>query len=1113
MCMLGGGCMSNFIFLKDKWPELSNTLKLAEDYLYSDPNASLFKMRIAAEQLIDLVFAADGKKVDEKLSQYDKLGLLKKSNENKAIINLFDSIRRIGNMAAHENYNSQSAAEQNLENIFRVSCWFFVRVTGDYYALPIDFHFPKKGSIVIGGFEETKEEIERVQKEYNNELNELKKQKSTINVNSNTMQKVTNKLNLSEAETRKQLIDVMLAEADWKVYDDEQVSAEYQVTGYPSPSGKGAVDYVLFNRKGDPVAIIEAKKTAKDAEDGRIQAKLYADCIERMHGIRPIIFYTNGFEMWIWDDVVSQPRELWGMYALDDIEFLFIQREDKKPLVSVRVDKEIAGRPYQIEGIKRVYEKYQSGKRKALMVMATGSGKTRTAIALVKGMIESKWVKRVLFLADRDELVDQAMQGPSSFKTFLPDTTRIRISSITNEDRSKSLYFSTHSAMKNYYINFNVGFFDLIIVDESHRSIYKSYREILEYFDACILGLTATPVNFIDRNTFDLFDDPDGDPTFLFSYDEAKSHIPPYLLDYKAKDATTQFMRKGIKWSELSEKQQNELIEAGYSEENINFDKDALDKFVVNKETTQYILSTLMNEGIKVGDTIGKSIIFARNKEHAKRLLKEFDKMYPQYNGKLATIIHSGLGKIQSKAALDQFRYEDRPRIAISIDMLDTGIDIPEVVNLVFAKPIYSKVKFLQMIGRGTRLCKDLFGKDNDKENFLIIDHWKNFDFFEINPDGHVSQVGKAPLQVRFELMVLLMDLLKQQKMSEHLDATIHLIRQDINNLPDKSIEVRKKRKVIEKLRADSGWKNINKDLIIILQNEVAPLMQWIDVENELDAIWFDSEIYRMQILKLKKENHNILTKSEKIMRELSRLRIELNHFEGKREYIKLWFNDEKWIASKYDELEELRVMLRNLMKYRGEGLSRGFIELNISDTNSVIKDITDSSVSDINNMDNYIIRVKKTLENELDMQIVIKKIRKGIPLTEADVKTVHFIFSNKDFDFSLSDLSMKAKVSTDDIQSLLRKFVGVDEEELSERFQNFIHKHHDKMTATQIKILDMIKRDIIKNCGITFASLYEPPYTSINSEGIDGVFKEVMTDEIFAMIEPYKIEIGEKYA
>ncbi|MBT2685313.1 DEAD/DEAH box helicase family protein [Bacillus sp. ISL-37] len=1109
--------MSNFEFMNSLWPELANTLKLAERYLYSDPNASLFKMRSSAEQLLDLVLVTIGQKTDSKLSQYEKLELLKKSNENTAILNLFDYIRRMGNMAAHENYNSQNAAKKSLENIFRITCWVFVRVTGDYNALPIEFQLPEKSSNASTENQQSKEELERIKKEYEKEINELKGKYKQIRRDDESQRrvidKVTNKLNLTEAETRKQLIDVMLQEAGWRVDDEEQLVPEYKVTGYPSPSGKGLIDYVLFDRKGNPIALIEAKKTSRDPEDGRVQAKLYADCLEKMHGIRPIIFYTNGFEIWIWDDKVSQPRELWGMYSLEDLEFLMFQRDNKLPLVNAKIDHEIAGRPYQIEGIKRVFEKYQSGKRRSLMVMATGSGKTRTAIALVKGMIATKWVKRVLFLADRDELVDQAMQGSSSFKTFLPETTRVRVSSKTHEDRSKSIYFSTYNAMKNYYFNFSVGFFDLIIVDESHRSIYKSYREIIEYFDAYIIGLTATPVNFIDRNTFDLFDDPAGDPTFLFSYDEAKEHVPPYLLDYKAKDATTQFMRKGIKWSELTEKQQKELIEAGYSEDNINFDKDALDKFVVNKETTQYILRTLMTEGIKVGDTVGKSIIFARNIGHAKRLIKEFDKMYPQYKGKLATIVHSGLGKTQSKAALSAFRYEDRPRIAISVDMLDTGIDVPEVVNLVFAKPIYSKVKFLQMIGRGTRLSKDLFGKGRDKEYFLIIDHWKNFDFFDINPEGLVGNVTKNPLQIRFELRVNLMNTLKKCKMNDQMSEMINLIRSDVAALPERSIEVRKKRKTLEKLKNESVWKFIPKELTEVLENEIAPLMQWIDTQGEQEAIWFDNEMYRMQIAKLIKDYPKVSSKADRLIGEFSRLRVELNQFEGKREYITKWINEEQWIKSNYDEIEECRVLLRDLMKYRGEGLSRGFVELNLTDTDSIIKEVKNPSVSDIYNMDKYLIRVKEALESELDLQLVIKKIRKGLALTEVDFQIIHFILENKELDINIVELSEKAKVSSNDIQSLLRKVVGVDEEEINNRFQQFIHKYNHVMSASQIKILDMIKSDIIKNRGISFASLYEPPYTSISKEGIDGLFNEIMTDEIFAMIDPYKIEVGENFA
>ncbi|MBH0318450.1 DEAD/DEAH box helicase family protein [Bacillus cereus] len=1114
-----GDNMSNFIFLKKEYPELTNIIMLAENYLYSDPKVALLKIKIAAEQLIDLVFVVLGKDSEGnlKLSQYQKLELLKKSKVNPAIINVFDYIRRVGNMALHEDYSPIKAAERSLESLYHITCWFYSQITGGCESFPNVFSISTNNLTVVNEKEGSRREIERLKNSFQEEAKRLKKHLDQWKRNGKTFEGIEkiaiNNLELTEADTRKKLIDVMLEEAGWKVNDEESVKLEYEVEGYPSKSGKGLVDYVLFDKKGNPIALIEAKKTSRGAEDGRIQARLYADCIQRMHGTRPVIFYTNGFESWIWDDLVDRPREVWGMYALNELEFIVIQRNYKKSLVTTKLDYNIAGRPYQIEGIKRVYEKYELGKRRSLMVMATGSGKTRTAIALVKGMIESKWAKRILFLADRDELVDQAMQGPSSFKTFLPEATRMRVSSKTYGDSSKSLYFSTYSAMKNYYSQFNVGFFDLIIVDESHRSIYKSYREIIEYFDAYLLALTATPINFIERSTFNLFDCENGDPTFLFSYEEACEHNPPFLLEYKVKNATTQFMRGGIKWNNLNEEQKRSLIEAGYSESNIDFDKETLDKFVANKETTQFILRSLMNEGIKVGDTIGKSIIFARNIEHAKRLVKEFDAMYPQYKGELATIIHSGLGKIQSKAILDEFRFKDRPRIAISVDMLDTGIDIPGIVNLVFAKPIYSKTKFLQMIGRGTRLCKNLFGAERDKEYFLIIDHWNNFEFFDMNPEGYINHASKVPLQIRFDLRVTLLEILINQNFKKQAREMIDFIREDIANLPEKSIEIKKKRKNLEKLKEDSIWNVVNSKLIDILRKEVAPLMQWIDTQSQQDTIWFDNEVYRIQIEKLNKDYPRALSRVDKLIGEFSRLRIELNQFEGKREYISSWMHNEKWITSQYDEIEESRKNLRSLMKYRGKGVSRGVVELNISDTDSVIQDVKDPFVSDIYDVDNYRIRVKEALEKEFEMQPFIKKIREGILLKEDDFKKIHEVFESRKLEFNLFELSERVKVSIEDIQGLLRKFVGVDVEEINERFQSFVQKNHDKMSATQIQVLDMIKRDIIKNRGISFAALYESPYTSISSDGVDGVFNEIMTDEIFALIEPYKIKIGESYA
>jgi type I restriction enzyme R subunit len=1107
--------LSNFDFLKSKWPDLAKTGQLAEQYLYTDPNSCIFKTRLFAEKLVDLFLVFYKVETDIESNLYEKINQLSQVKSlNPAVINLFTLIRRNGNKAAHDNYVDINNAKESLESIFKLSAWFFVRVTGFRSAIPKQFSWPEK-ALDKTVEKETEfnyfEEIEKVKEELNQahkiELEALKKQLELSQPNIEKVEQdlaiITNELGLTEAETRVKLIDAMLKEAGWDVGDSDQVKTELPVRPFPNPSGQGFADYVLYDRVGKPIAVVESKKTAESPTIGQHQAKLYADALEQMYQVRPVIYYTNGHETWMWDDAYREPCQVWGFYTLDDIEFLMLQHKNKKSLRTVQIDPNIAGRAYQIEGIKRIYEAYESGCRRALMVMATGSGKTRTAISLVKGLLQMGWVKRVLFLADRDELVQQAMERKNSFKVFLPDSPRHRITSQTVNDRRACIYFATYQTMIKYYDQYSVGFFDLIIADESHRSIYKTYRDILEYYDAYLLGLTATPVDFINRNTFNFFSCPNGDPTFHYSYEEAYNHVPPYLLRYKPIEATTNFLRQGIHWDELTEEQKRQLEEDGLSEEQIDFDRDALEQFVTNYETNAFILQTLMNRGIKVGDTIGKSIIFARNIVHADFLLRIFNELYPQYKGKLAAIIHSKIKNHED--LLNDFKEKDRPRIAISVDMLDTGIDVPEVVNLSFAKPVYSKVKFLQMIGRGTRTWDNLFGSGKDKEHFTIFDHWQNFRFFNINPEGELPSESKSSLQVRFELRIKLLEQFLREQNQERQAEMISLLRGDITALPERSIEIKKKWKSLEWLKLDQTWQLINDNLLNVLKLEIAPLMQWIDVEGQLDAIWFDNEMHRMEYLKLTR-NRNFDKQVEGIIFEFQRLKLNLNQFNGVREYVVALMKPETWTTMGYEELENCRKTLRDLMKFRGALMGGPFLKLNIVDGGYRIEQVGDQFSAPTLNMDEYIKRVETALKNEMQMQLVIYKIRKGEKLTEFDSHTVYQLFDSGKFDFTLEEMAENSHIKKDDLDGLLRKFIGVDEAELNKRFEFFIYAH-PSISATQMKILDMIKNDIIKNRGISFASLYQEPYTSINNQGIDGIFADKrLNDEVISLIEPYQV-------
>ncbi|AJA48915.1 type I restriction enzyme EcoAI R protein [Clostridium pasteurianum DSM 525 = ATCC 6013] len=1101
--------MSNFTFLNNKkWTILAKLGTQAENYLHTDNNASMLKMRMFGEQIIDYILATLKIEVPRFATQDDKIKLLRSTGINGAIPDLFDIVRRYGNKANHEGYENKKDALECLVSMYKVAAWFYIKVTKDTSIKPLTYKMPRPVTTKapVYNIEDYAKEKEEISEEHTKKVSSVKEETKTAVVTEKDKiveKEVEETLDLNEAETRKKLIDIMLKDAGWDVSNNELVKLEFHLENHKELGKKGFADYVLFNKKGKPVAVVEAKKSSVDPIIGRQQAVEYADTIERDYRVRPIVFYTNGYEIYMWDDKYSQPRQIWGFYTLDDLEELFFKHKYKKDLNKVEIDKNIAGRPYQIEGIKRVYERYSNGYRKALLVMATGTGKTRTVIALTKGMMEANCAKRVLFLADRDELVRQAKEDKNSFKTFMPEQISCRFTGKNSDNREATLYFSTYQTMINYYSKFSVGFFDLVICDESHRSIYKTYRDILEYFDAHIIGLTATPIDFIERNTFDLFNCDDEDPTFNFSVDEAWSHVPPYLIEPRVVDTTTDFLRKGIKYSQMTEQQRIQLEDEGYNGDEIEFDKDALEKKITNKETNRYILKTLMDNGIKVGDYLGKTIIFAKNKKHANLLESLFNEMYPQYKGKMTAVIYSGI--TEKERLIEDFKGEDFPRIAISVDLLDTGIDVPEIVNLVFAKPIYSKVKFWQMIGRGTRRCDNLFGDGVDKKEFAIFDCYKNFEFFEMNPKGFVPRPQKTSMQVRFELMCRLLEIYKSKNNTGICNDFIERLKSDIRELPSESIEIKKNRKKIEQVKKEEYWSQLSEDFIKKLKLEIAPLIQWIEAKENLDAILFDNSIYRILQCFETNDKDSLVREINTAMEKLARLKTNINQFDGKREFVKLLLEPAGWENLSYEKLEKIRIDLRDLMKHKGVGAG-AFVVIDIKDTGAVVKEISAGSVLYGANMEPYEKRVKTAIEERLKDQLVIHKIRKGEKLSQEEMDSIYSIFG-EDFVYTVDELSNKTDIDKEDIVGIIRRFIGVDEIELNKRFEDFIQKHHNKMNATQIKTLEIIKNDIAKNRGISFAALFTTPYTSFDPNGVDGIFG-TMADDVFNLIAPFKVSV-----
>ena len=689
-------------------------------------------------------------------------------------------------------------------------------------------------------------------KEIEDELEALRERLAGIKAENETVPETRD---WDESTTRRLIIDLALHRAGWPL--DQGYDREYEVTGMPNESGLGYADYVLWGDDGKPLAVVEAKKTTVDPAKGRQQAKLYADCLEAMHGQRPVIYYTNGYKTRFWDDRVYAPRAVAGFHKKDELASLLRRRDHREPLDVARVKNAIVERYYQKRAIGSIGERFEQARRKALLVMATGSGKTRVAIALVDLLQRAGWIKRALFLADRISLVNQAVEA---FKSHLPESSPVNL--VTEKDKAGRVYVCTYPTMMGLIdettgteARFGVGHFDLVIIDEAHRSVYQKYGAIFRYFDSLLVGLTATPRDQVDRNTYELFDLEPGVPTD--AYELATAVADGYLVPPKVRQVDLRFPREGIDYDSLSEEEQAQWESLDWGDEDggalpDRVNASAINSWLFNSDTVDKVLQQLMEHGHTVagGDRLAKTIIFARNHAHAVFIEERFNHHYPQHAGHFARVIDHYA--TYSQSLLADFSQKDKaPHIAISVDMLDTGIDVPEVANLVFFKPVYSRIKFWQMIGRGTRLCPDLFGPGEDKQDFRVFDFCFNFDFFREQPEG-IEPSGSVPLGSRlFRSRVQLLDSVQttpdldpEAKLAAALTADLH---GEVAAMNCENFIVRMQREAVERFQQQESWERLTASDFETLQSEVAGLpseMETDDIESRL----FDLTVLKMQL-------------------------------------------------------------------------------------------------------------------------------------------------------------------------------------------------------------------------------------------------------------------------
>ena len=991
-----------------------------------------------------------------------------------------DFIRKAGNIAAHGGKKiSMEQAKLCIENLY-----YFL----DYVAYCYGKDY-KEGQFDASLLELTTEEALSFVTEKTVDLESLmaenKALKDELTARRAEQQQtyVPKPLDLSEFKTRKIYIDTMLQEAGW--IENETWINEVELPGMPNKSEVGYADYVLYDDTHKPLAVVEAKRTCKDVAIGRQQAKLYADILEKQHGRRPVIFLTNGFETRI-DDGQYPERKVAAIYSKRDLEKLFNLRKARTSLKNVRVDKDIAGRYYQEGAIKAVCKAFDEKKRrKALLVMATGSGKTRTVIALCKVLLERGWVKNILFLADRTSLVTQAKRA---FVNLLPDL------SVTNLCEEKDNFaahcvFSTYQTMYNCIDEvkddegklFTSGHFDLLICDEAHRSIYNKYKDIFNYFDAPLVGLTATPKDEIDKNTYEIFELESGVPTY--GYELSQAVKDGYLVDYMSVESKLKFIEQGITYEELTQEEKEEyenLFEDEDGEIPERISSSALNEWIFNRDTIRQVLNILMADGIKIeyGEKVGKTIIFAKNHLHAEKILEVFNSEYPHLNG-FAKVIDNKINYAQS--LIDEFSDPKKlPQIAISVDMLDTGIDVPEVLNLVFFKKVMSKAKFWQMIGRGTRLCPELLDGE-DKNRFYIFDFCGNFEFFRMNngkPTANQMALQGAIFNLKSQIIFKLQDIAYQtEDLIAFRKSLVSEMVAKVRELNKDNFAVKQHLKYVELYASEENYVSLTYEDTLIIKEELAPLI--IPDDDEASAVRFDALMYGIELAYLAGKGY--ARHRSDLFKKVSGIASVANipEISAKSELINKILHTDYLDNCGVNDFEYIRESLRNLIKYIPQNVLR--YDTNFGD--DILSTEWKESELESDDLKNYKAKAEYYVRQHQDNS-VIAKLKSNVPLTKDDIEKLEKIL--------WSEVGTKdeytAEYGEKPLGEFVREIVGLDMNAAKEAFSEFLNNAN--LDSKQIYFVNQIVEYIVHNGMMKDLSvLQDAPFTD------RGSVVEIFTD------------------
>lgn len=1058
--------MAYFDFMRDKieYAALLNACEVAERA--ADPAEIALKCREALECIIHFVYAKENAKIPTTATMLELINsrVISLFADNDELRKSLHYIRTLGINAQHDLHIKKSQAKLSFNNLL-----FFAQFVYKKY--------------------ETPDEIETI---------------------------ILPKY-MSEAETRKIYIDLYLNEAGWDVLEPNsktvlpngsevssgtvypgKACSEIPVEGMPNSSGIGFCDYVLYGNDGKPLAIVEAKKTSVEALVGQEQVKLYGNCMKEKYGYIPVLYYTNGYEIYVIDGTYPA-RKVMAFHTKEELQYM-LQKRIRNDISDLTIRDDISGRPYQKMAITNVCERFNDKQRRALIVMATGTGKTRVSISLVDILLRNKWIKNVLFLADRTSLVKQAF---TNFKKILPDMSYCVLSdkSLANEPNAR-ITFSTHHTMINYIDaedkEFSSARFDLIIIDEAHRSVFNKFGSIFQYFDCLLVGLTATPKDEVDANTYQLFNCESGEPNFAYSLEEAvKEH---YLVPYKVESRTTKLLSRGIKYGDLSDEDKlgAESILIEDPGDDFVIPKETLFKLFYNKDTCRKVIQDLMDNGLLVdyGQKVGKTIIFAYNHRHAELIVETFKEMYPSYGDEYCQLIDNYI-KFANQRITD-FEENDKFRIAVSVDMLDTGIDVPSVLNLVFFKPIKSKIKFIQMIGRGTRLCENLIDGE-DKKYFLIFDYCSNFEFFEENPEGYTNNNSKSLSQKLFDIKL---DILVELQKYEHQSNDIHKAYYDklktglyekVKTIKDNSsrISVRNEMAYVDKYIDADRWNALS----ILEKKEIQIHLSKL-IDNELGQssklLSFDMKMLNIELSILAAGNISKATKQVESVRLISKILLDTQSSQpavmAKAESLNTIVSVEFWSNSTIDKLENCREDIRVLMKY----LPSKIPPVNIDTKDQVENGSYEGDM--LIDIRTYKEKVIDYLAEHTD-NVTIKKIQNLEQIDSSDLKELERILW---CELGTAD-EYHSSTETDNLAAFIRSIVGIEQTVINEKFGEFLSGN--LLNSQQQEFVKSIIDYVRENGDIVAEDLIEKsPFDNYDIVSLFGNNVPIVIDIVNAM-------------